>query len=81
MVWDALVKPTLYEDTETWRKAVEQFDREWLSPLLASSLPFTLIVSGIYGEIRLDSRNYRGWQFWKPIKPLGDILQKLALNK
>jgi hypothetical protein len=81
LVWDDLVKPTLYEDAAAWRAAVESFDREWLAPLLAGKTPFTLVISSIYGTFRLNSCDYRGWQFWKPIKPLGDIVQNLALAR
>lgn len=82
VVLDTLLPPVLYEDSDAWRAAWLDLDRQWFTPLrraLGQPLrELNIVAPTIYGELHWSLRGIDRWKFWRRSRPLATLAQELA---
>jgi hypothetical protein len=78
-----LLGPVHYENSETYRNALQTLETRWFMPLrqaLASGKVKRLRIkaSTAYGELGWESRPVDQWKLWRRAQPLATLAQNLA---
>ncbi|NTV10003.1 MAG: hypothetical protein HGA47_04420, partial [Zoogloea sp.] len=79
---EALYRPALYLDLDTWRNALAQMETEWFAPLLAALKSrrlqaLRITVPGDRALLTLDIAARDLWKFWRKPRMLDDLLKTL----
>lgn len=82
IILDQLLPSVNGEDSDGWRRALEQLDAEWFTPLkksLGSGVDrISLIAPTVYGELRYTLSAGDRWRFWKSSKAIAETAKELA---